>query len=212
MEGVLATVLDFGEQLQQLWTFAHGVEQHLDQRLVELRRVGEAEGWWREEYFTEIIGSTFPRFLRYSVILTIYGITEGTLTEICGFVQRRRQIPFAVHETRGSGLRQRVQYLSRCLGEQFTVPDQLHHLAAVRHCIAHVSGDLLNWNQRHNTLRRRRRRSGSASSAAALSCHSRHALRSLRRLLIGSTASSPLSIRSCGRCGDRKSTRLNSSH
>ena len=150
MEGVLATVLDFGEQLQQLWTFAHGVEQNLDQRLVELRRVGEAEGWWREEYFTEIIGSTFPRFLRYSVILTIYGITEGTLTEICRFVQRRRQIPFAVHETRGSGLRQRVQYLSRCLGEQFTVPDQLHHLAAVRHCIAHVSGDLLNWNQRQH--------------------------------------------------------------
>ena len=150
MEGVLATMLDFGDQLEQLWHFAHGVEQHLDQRLVELRRVGEAEGWWQEQYFTEIVGGTFPRFLRYSVILTIYAITEGTLTEICGFVQGRRQVPFAVHETRGSGLRQRVQYLSRCLGEKFTVHERIHHLVTVRHCIAHASGDLLHWNKRQH--------------------------------------------------------------
>ena len=75
------------EQLQQLWHFAHGVEQHLDQRLTDLRRVAKAESWWHEEYFTDLLQRTFPRFLRYSVILTIYGITEGTLTEICSFVQ-----------------------------------------------------------------------------------------------------------------------------
>jgi hypothetical protein len=148
VEGVLATVLDFGEQLQQLWHFAHGIEQHLEQRLVELRRVGEAEGWWHEEYFTEIIGGTFPRFLRYSVILAIYSITEGTLTEICGFVQRHRQIPAATQERRGSVLSQRVKYLSRSLGEQFTIPDRVQHLATVRDCIAHANGDLLHSKDR----------------------------------------------------------------
>lgn len=136
------------EQLQQLWHFAHGVEQHLDQWLTDLRRVGKAEGWWHEEYFTDLLQRTFPRFLRYSVILTIYGITEGTLTEICSFVQARRKIPFSFHETRGSGLTQRAKYISRSLGEQFTVPERLHHLATVRHCIAHASGDLLDWSHR----------------------------------------------------------------
>ena len=131
---------------EELVHVAHLRDKRL--RFVRVRRVGEAERWWNEKYFTEIVGGTFPRFLRYSVILTIYSITEGTLTEICGFVQKRRQIPFAVHETRGSGLAQRVQYLSRCLGDNFAVPERIQHLATVRHCIAHVSGDLLNENHR----------------------------------------------------------------
>ena len=60
----------------------------------------------------------------------------------------RRKIPFSFHETRGSGLTQRAKYISRSLGEQFTVPERLHHLATVRHCIAHASGDLLDWSHR----------------------------------------------------------------
>ena len=147
MEGILATLLDFGEQLQQLWTFAHGVEQHLEQRLIEVRG-GEPQGGGQEKFLAAILQGTFPRFLRYSVILTIYAITEGTLTEICEWVQARKKIPFSVYETRGFGLRQRAKYLSRSLGEEFAVPDRLHHLTAVRHCIAHASGDLLHWNRR----------------------------------------------------------------
>src|SRR5262245_48502575 len=114
MEGVLATILDFGEELKKLWHFASGVEKHLGQRLEELKYVGTNEGWWHEQYFTELIQGTFPRFLRYSVILTVYGITEGTLTEICGFVQTRRGIPFAAN-ARGPRLKQRVKYLSHTL-------------------------------------------------------------------------------------------------
>jgi len=32
------------------------------------------------------------------------------------------------------------------------VPERLHHLATVRHCIAHASGDLLDWSHRPQEL------------------------------------------------------------
>jgi len=50
----------------------------------ELRKALRARAGGTKNTSPELVQATFPRFLRYSVILTIYAITEGMLTATPG--------------------------------------------------------------------------------------------------------------------------------
>jgi hypothetical protein len=136
------------EVFDELDNFSRAIEREIDHLLTgqhESVRSAETEDESERELMVLDMMRTFPRHLRYAVLLSTWGTVDATLIEVCDFVRRLKVLPSAVHELRGSSLERYAQYLDRSLGvkiKQKAFWSEMENLMRVRNCIAHVGGYL----------------------------------------------------------------------
>jgi hypothetical protein len=101
-----------------------------------------------------IYESYFPRFLRYSLIVTTVMILETQLVKLCDIIKAKRGLLVRSKDLKGDTLNQCKRYLEDIaklpLNQLFW--DKAADLSKVRNCIVHAMGDIELSNDR-NRLR-----------------------------------------------------------
>ncbi|MBI5028921.1 MAG: hypothetical protein HZB51_00160 [Chloroflexi bacterium] len=91
-----------------------------------------------------IYESYFPRFLRYSLIVTTVMILETQLAELCDVIKNKKGLAVRAKDLKGDTLSQCKKYLEDVAKVSLiqSLWDKVIDLSKVRNCIVHAMGDM----------------------------------------------------------------------
>jgi hypothetical protein len=142
---------DASFSIELLLSLVEGIENQAADSITNYRtkRTEDGHQGLDEDSFNleEIFGEYFPSLQRRSAFLTIWGVLEHQLDELCLLYQNEKKFRLSFKDLSGSGLDRSTNYLEKVAGLQGLKAseewDTLKALQRIRNLIAHCDGKLL---------------------------------------------------------------------
>jgi len=149
--------------VDSLEAYAESAKAHLAVKLAEFEATVEAAAKsidpnYRDEYYEHHsdeyweLTTSFPRLLRQSVFLSLYGWSEHELTSVCKQIQKQEELRVSLSDLRGDGIQGAFAYLKKVVGVDFATDDRRWEYTVaynrLRNAVAHQNGGVSDQGQR----------------------------------------------------------------